>query len=492
MEPPPAAAKGVSFPSTVTDYRETPPAKRKAAEATSEGVDSLGLQQGSPAWQPPSTAPSTAHSLSGASQAGEMPQLSWPEGGKTPTLAWICDMLPHVAVHILAQLSAADLVSVGLASRRLVDLSEIAARRIALRSQNRKGLTAGGLGEVFDKLSTRCRWKRLLACSECAGHFACLACVECPISPEEVLVYLCSFHTPSIAGALAATMGAHAQAPTIQTALSRGVAQFMAGSLVPALYDFLSTRERMFINASHDDFVVSSTKAECVCEEGFSFTGAGLGGSPGAAAPNPNSIDAVMAAIMSSQHMALGRLCALKLFMPPWFGLEPLTTPRVPPPAFGSRQRNQGRAGGDRRTGPRQPLPLTAPSSEERSLASQLLCGRCHPDSWVQSQPEELQQRCRELLALPVCTGPQVLLGRVFDCACFAMAGAESPVVAFLAHASPGAPRVTARDAWVAIIKNMPWCEHDVLAGLGPQAVIASGVIDLSGGWVSRDHSTID
>eukprot|EP01047_Picozoa_sp_COSAG01_P029876 COSAG01_NODE_2064_length_8507_cov_312.247740_4_plen_200_part_00 len=195
----------------------------------------------------------------------------------------------------------------------------------------------------------------------------------------------------------------------------------------------------LFVNSSHDDFVASSTRADKCCPEGFSFTGTGLAaGLAGVGAED-------------SEALTLCRLCVLKLFMPPWFGLEPLTTPRYTPAMLNSRQRFQGI-----RRGPRQPLPIAAPTAEERSYASHLLCGRCHPDSWVESQPSEVRGRCQEMLALPVCTGPRVMLGRVFDCACFAMAGAECPVVAFLAHATDG-QRVTARDAWLAILKNMPW-----------------------------------
>ena len=65
-------------------------------------------------------------------------------------------------------------------------------------------------------------------------------------------------------------------------------------------------------------------------------------------------------------------------------------------------------------------------------------------------------------LALPICAGPKVLLGRVFDCSCFVMSGADSPVIAFLATASDGV-QVTVRDAWLAIWDNMPWVSSSLL-----------------------------
>ena len=206
----------------------------------------------------------------------------------------------------------------------------------------------------------------------------------------------------------------------------------------------------MFINSSHDDFVSANTRAVKVCREGFAFTAAGLAKCP---------VESDGSAILDCEAMTLGRLCALKLFMPPWFGLEPLNTPRYRTPRLPGNSRQIDQA----RRGPRRALPVPPPSVEERSLACHLLCGRCHPDQWIQSQPEEMRPKCLEMLALPVTTGKKLLLGRVFDCACFAMAGADSPVVTFLAHAANG-ERVTARDAWLAIIKNMPWCAcSDVL-----------------------------
>eukprot|EP01047_Picozoa_sp_COSAG01_P029877 COSAG01_NODE_2064_length_8507_cov_312.247740_5_plen_297_part_00 len=136
-----------------------------------------------------------------------------------PAFAWICDMLPSVAVSCLAYLDARELVMVGLVSQRMLDLSEVAARRLALRSQTRRGCSMGGLGDVFAKLPARSKWKYLACCSECVGYFAALACVQCPMSPEEVLAYLQTFRTPSARYALRATKSAHALQPTADTAL---------------------------------------------------------------------------------------------------------------------------------------------------------------------------------------------------------------------------------------------------------------------------------
>ena len=82
----------------------------------------------------------------------------------------------------------------------------------------------------------------------------------------------------------------------------------------------------------------------------------------------------------------------------------------------------------------------------------------CHPDEWLRATTQAGIPTNESVarLALPICAGPKVLLGRVFDCSCFVMSGADSPVVAFLATASDGL-QVTVRDAWLAIWQNMPW-----------------------------------
>ena len=415
----------------------------------------------------------------------------------------VADMLPTVALQIMAHLDAASLTAAGLVSIRLNDLSEIAARRRVLRSKCGAGSRAR-INPAFNKFSARSRWKRLAHCTEIVENFASLACVNCPISAEQVLAYLGCHRVPSLRCAVAETerMVADRTDPMAQDA--RGVARFMAGWLVPALFDFLSARGRLFINCGHDSYSglptmknqfggqpqIDRVRAEAACPEGFAFSGTGLARRPtsppatataaGAAAPSRVELP-------SREALTLARLCVLKLFMPPWFGLEPLPTPRIRtarsitptlpgmegfplpsglPRAFGSVDgftlpkssgSMDGRirsSGSDRRQG----LPLPPASAEEKRLAANLLCGKCHPDEWlrVMTQAGIPTEASFAKLALPVCLGPKVLLGRVFDCSCFVMSGADSPVVSFLATASDGA-QVTVRDAWLSIWQNMPW-----------------------------------
>ncbi len=440
----------------------------------------------------------------------------------------VADHHPLVALKIFGYLDAASLTSLGLASTRLNDLSEIAARWLVLRSKggvdNRSRINPG-----FAKFSARSRWKRLAQCTEIVENFASLACVQCPISAEQVLAYLGCFRVQSLRGAIRETQRMQSDRckpadPVAQSA--RGVARFMAGWLVPALFDFLSAHGRLFINCGHDTFSgcptmrsqqIARVRAEAACPEGFAFSGRGLGRHPGF---NPSSN------LPTHDALTLARLCVLKLFMPPWFGLEPLTTPRVRTPRStptfpGSMlPRHPGSVDGRARKA----FPLPPASSDEKRLAANLLCGMCHPDEWLRATTQAgiPTNESAARLALPICAGPKVLLGRVFDCSCFVMSGADSPVVAFLATASDGL-QVTVRDAWLAIWQNMPWvslqlrsfvcsahrpatrslsstlthfalspallqCDHIHLSGISASSVIASGVIDLSGAFQEEPH----
>ena len=390
----------------------------------------------------------------------------------------LADHLPTVALKIMEQLDAASLTAVGLASTRLNDLSEIAARRLVLRSKSGAG-SRKRINPAFGKLSARSRWKRLAHCTEIVENFASLACVHCPISAEQVLAYLGCFRVPSLRCAVTETERMVSESCAPQAHGARGVARFMAGWLVPALFDFLSAHGRLFINCGHDGYSgrptmkseqIARVRADAACPEGFAFSGAGLGrrshaGASGESTAEPPSRDA----------LTLARLCVLKLFMPPWFGLEPLTTPRIRTPrstppfsTMGGEShplglpRHPGSVDGGQTSmwggGRRKALPLPPASAEEKRLSANLLCGKCHPDEWLRAMAQAGMQTeaSAARLALPVCCGPKVLLGRVFDCSCFVMSGADSPVVSFLATASDGA-QVTVRDAWLAIWQNMPW-----------------------------------
>ena len=304
----------------------------------------------------------------------------------------MADHYPLVALKVLGFLDAASLTSAGLASTRLNDLSEIAARWMVLRSKCAVE-NCPRINPAFAKFSARSRWKRLAQCMEIVENFASLACVQCPISPEQVLEYLGCFRVQSLWGAIRETERMHSDRrnpadPVAQSA--RGVARFMAGWLVPALFDFLSAHGRLFINCGHDTFSgcptmkseqVARVRAEAACPEGFAFSGRGLGRHPGF---NPSETESGMP---TRDALTLARLCVLKLFMPPWFGLEPLTTPRVRTPRTSSSVPGMPRHPGSmdgailvERARGRKALPLPPASADEKRLAANLLCGMCHPD----------------------------------------------------------------------------------------------------------------
>jgi hypothetical protein len=217
---------GTTGPAQNKKKRISSPGDRPDRPVSPSGLATAAATGENGGASPPTTrvAAATAADTHGKAAAGSAPKSALrppapvrPQG--LPTFAWICDMMPSVAVSCLAYLNARELVMVGLVSQRMLDLSEVAARRLALRSQTRRGCSMGGLGDVFAKLPARSKWKHLACCTECVGYFAALACVQCPMSPEEVLAYLQTFRTPSARYALRATKSAHALQPTVDTAL---------------------------------------------------------------------------------------------------------------------------------------------------------------------------------------------------------------------------------------------------------------------------------
>lgn len=93
------------------------------------------------------------------------------------------------------------------------------------------------------------------------------------------------------------------------------------GELVPALTDFLCReQDRLFINCAYDDFYHQNLALPAKgIPRAMRFSAEGLANISG-----PN--------VGSGEPGVLARLCAMKTFMPAWFGLEPLSTPRCPSP----------------------------------------------------------------------------------------------------------------------------------------------------------------
>eukprot|EP01045_Picozoa_sp_COSAG04_P004661 COSAG04_NODE_207_length_20357_cov_14.209843_7_plen_197_part_00 len=104
---------------------------------------------------------------------------------------------------------------------------------------------------------------------------------------------------------------------------------------------------------------------------------------------------------------ALARLCALKVFMPPWWGLEPMATPRVRTPRASPTTMRQQRC----------PVELGEPATaEDKLLMRNFMWGNMPPDEFVaQFGPEGNADRAavEAKLALPVCRGNKLIIGRV-------------------------------------------------------------------------------
>ena len=104
---------------------------------------------------------------------------------------------------------------------------------------------------------------------------------------------------------------------------------------------------------------------------------------------------------------ALARLCALKVFMPPWWGLEPMATPRVRTPRASPTTMRQQRC----------PVELGEPATaEDKLLMRNFMWGNTPVDEFLACfGPEGSADRAavEAKLALPVCRGNKLMIGRV-------------------------------------------------------------------------------
>ena len=164
-----------------------------------------------------------------------------------PDLRMLADLFPAVALRIMKCLDDHALVALSLASTRLNDITEIAAKRKTVEYLSLK--TGKGLvvDEAFRGYSERSRWKRMAHCASAVRHFSGLACITSPIEPGDVLAYLHQFPQPSLQSAHRHTNQAVDDAIDRELGanalLRRGVVRFMNGFIVGALYDFLMARE---------------------------------------------------------------------------------------------------------------------------------------------------------------------------------------------------------------------------------------------------------